>query len=159
MAGDPSQPIISLDAAGAMPLVGLGTRGADRFTVPPSRPVRAGGRLPPSRHRHHVPQRARGRPSRPRRGTGPRRRVSNHSTSQLDELIEATGQAPQVNQIPWAPSLHDPVRLAEHLDHGVVVIPRSASRERIAANFDVFGFSLSDEELGRINGLSTGRRR
>lgn len=46
-----------------------------------------------------------------------------------------------------------------HLDHGVVVIPRSASRERIAANFDVFGFSLSDEELGRINGLSTGRRR
>ncbi|HEX5877594.1 MAG TPA: hypothetical protein VF468_04595 [Actinomycetota bacterium] len=40
-----------------------------------------------------------------------------------------------------------------------MVIPRSASRERIAANFDVFGFSLSDEELGRINGLSTGRRR
>ena len=28
--------------------------------------------------------------------------VSNHSTSQLDELIEATGQAPQVNQIPRA---------------------------------------------------------
>jgi diketogulonate reductase-like aldo/keto reductase len=25
MAGDPSQPIISLDSAGAMPLVGLGT--------------------------------------------------------------------------------------------------------------------------------------
>jgi 2,5-diketo-D-gluconate reductase A len=46
-----------------------------------------------------------------------------------------------------------------HLDHGVVVIPRSARRERIAANFDVFGFTLSDEELGRINGLSTGRRR
>jgi diketogulonate reductase-like aldo/keto reductase len=41
----------------------------------------------------------------------------------------------------------------------VVVIPKSATPERIAANFDVFGFSLTDEELGRIDGLSTTRRR
>ena len=41
-----------------------------------------------------------------------------------------------------------------HVDHGVVVIPKSATPERIAANFDVFGFALDDEELRRIDGLS-----
>jgi 2,5-diketo-D-gluconate reductase A len=46
-----------------------------------------------------------------------------------------------------------------HIDHQVVVIPKSATPERIAANFDVVGFSLTDEELGRIDGLSTTRRR
>ena len=126
--------------------------------------------------------------------------VSNYSTAQLDELIAATGEAPQVNQIPWAPALYDaavadahrqrgvalegyspfkntdldhPV-LAEiaahhqvtpaqvvlrwHLDHQVVVIPKSATPERITANFDVFGFSLTDEELARIDGLSRAGR-
>jgi 2,5-diketo-D-gluconate reductase A len=51
------------------------------------------------------------------------------------------------------------VMLRWHLDHGVVVIPRSATRERIAANFEVFGFSLTEEQLARIDGLSTVRRR
>ena len=126
--------------------------------------------------------------------------VSNYSPAQLDKLIDATGQAPQVNQIPWAPALHDAALLDGHrrrgvvlegyspfkntdlrhpvladiaarhgvtsaqvvvrwhVDHEVVVIPKSANPERIAANFDVFGFSLSDEELGRIDGLSARRR-
>jgi diketogulonate reductase-like aldo/keto reductase len=127
--------------------------------------------------------------------------VSNYSTAQLDELTAATGEAPQVNQIPWAPALYDaavadahrqrgvalegyspfkntdlghPV-LAEiaarhrvtpaqvvlrwHLDHQVVVIPKSATPERITANFDVFGFSLDEEELHRIDGLSRAGRR
>ena len=52
------------------------------------------------------------------------------------------------------------VVLRWHLDHQVVVIPKSATPERIATNFDVFGFSLSAEELRRIDGLSSsGRRR
>jgi 2,5-diketo-D-gluconate reductase A len=126
--------------------------------------------------------------------------VSNHSTAQLDELIAATGQAPQVNQIPWAPALYDGARLAEHrqrgvvlegyspftstdlghpvlaavaadhsvspaqvvlhwhLEHGVVVIPRSATRERIAANLDVFGFAFTEEQRARIDRLSLSRR-
>jgi diketogulonate reductase-like aldo/keto reductase len=46
-----------------------------------------------------------------------------------------------------------------HVDHQVVVIPKSATPERIAANFDVFGFSLGEEELARIDGLSSARRR
>jgi 2,5-diketo-D-gluconate reductase A len=122
--------------------------------------------------------------------------VSNYRTAHLDELAAATGQMPQVNQLPWAPTRYDPVLLAEHrrrgvvlegyspfkntdlghpvlveiaarhgvttaqvvvrwhVDHQVVVIPKSATPERIAVNFDVFGFSLTDEELGRIDGLS-----
>ena len=34
--------------------------------------------------------------------------VSNYSLAQLDQLAAATGQMPQVNQIPWAPALYDP---------------------------------------------------
>lgn len=122
--------------------------------------------------------------------------VSNYSISQLDELISATGETPGVNQIPWAPSLHDPTEVAEHrrrnvvlegyspfkrtdlrhpvlaevaarhgvtpaqvvlrwhIDHGVVVIPKSATPERIAANFDIFDFSLDEADLRRIDGLA-----
>ena len=125
--------------------------------------------------------------------------VSNYSTTQIDELARATGEAPAVNQIRWGPSLYDageveahrrrsvvlegyspfkstdlrhPV-LAEvaarhgvtaaqivvrwHVDHGVVVIPKSANPERIAANFDVFGFSLPGDDLRRVEGLSRAR--
>jgi 2,5-diketo-D-gluconate reductase A len=127
--------------------------------------------------------------------------VSNYGVGQLDQLTATTGQVPQVNQVPWAPALYDPARLADHgrrgvvlegyspfkntdlghpvlaeiaaahgvtpaqvvvrwhVDHQVVVIPKSATPERIAANFDVFGFSLTEEELARIDRLSAGRRR
>ena len=46
-----------------------------------------------------------------------------------------------------------------HVDHGVVVIPKSATPERIAANLDVFGFSLDAEDLRRIDALSGAQRR
>jgi 2,5-diketo-D-gluconate reductase A len=42
-----------------------------------------------------------------------------------------------------------------HVDHGVVVIPKSARPSRIEANLDVFGFSLGPEELRRIDATST----
>ena len=45
-----------------------------------------------------------------------------------------------------------------HIDHEIVVIPKSASPERIAVNFDVFGFSLDDAELRRIDALSAKAR-
>jgi 2,5-diketo-D-gluconate reductase A len=45
------------------------------------------------------------------------------------------------------------VVLRWHIDHGVVVIPKSVTPERIRANFDVFGFSLSEDELRQIDAL------
>ncbi len=121
--------------------------------------------------------------------------VSNYSIGQIDELIDATGQAPAVNQIPWGPSRYDARLLADHREHGVVVagysplkdtdlrdralagiasrhgvtpaqvvlrwhvehgvpvIPKSADRDRIAANFDLLGFSLSDDEVALVDSL------
>jgi 2,5-diketo-D-gluconate reductase A len=45
-----------------------------------------------------------------------------------------------------------------HLQLGNVVIPKSVTPSRIAENFDLFGFTLSDEEVARITGLDRGER-
>lgn len=50
------------------------------------------------------------------------------------------------------------VMLRWHLQQGRSAIPKSVKPERIAANFDVFGFELSSDELGRIDALDTGVR-
>lgn len=42
-----------------------------------------------------------------------------------------------------------------HLQEGLVVIPKSVNRDRIAANFDVFGFELDADDLKAIDGLDT----
>ncbi len=42
------------------------------------------------------------------------------------------------------------VVLRWHLEIGVTVIPKSARPERIQSNFDLFGFSLTAEEVARI---------
>jgi diketogulonate reductase-like aldo/keto reductase len=122
--------------------------------------------------------------------------VSNYSIAQIDELTEATGEAPAVNQIPWSPSQHDQKELAAmrerdvvvegysplkgtslrspvlaeiaarhgvtpaqvvlrwHVEHQITVIPKSADPGRIAANIDLFGFSLDASEMASIDGMS-----
>ena len=45
-----------------------------------------------------------------------------------------------------------------HLQNGIIVFPKSVTPERIAQNFDVFGFVLSDEEIAAIDGLDRGLR-
>ena len=45
-----------------------------------------------------------------------------------------------------------------HLQNGVILFPKSAHPERIRENLDVFGFELSDDELGRLDALDTGKR-
>jgi 2,5-diketo-D-gluconate reductase A len=122
--------------------------------------------------------------------------VSNHSPVQIDELTAEDGVRPLVNQIPWAPPLHDLELLAAdrerevvvegyspfkksdledpvlrgiadahgvqptqvilrwHLEHDIVVIPKSATPERIAANLAVTGFALTPEEVSRIDALA-----
>ena len=121
--------------------------------------------------------------------------VSNYDAAQIDEVTEATGVTPAVNQIEWSPPLYDaavveahrargvtiegyspfktsdvndPVleEIAErhgvtprqvilrwHVEHEFVVIPKSSNPARIAANFDVFGFSLDPGEVARIDTL------
>ncbi len=45
-----------------------------------------------------------------------------------------------------------------HIQHGFVVFPKSNSRERIAANFDLFGFELDEGEMAAMDLLDEGRR-
>ena len=45
-----------------------------------------------------------------------------------------------------------------HLQNGIIVFPKSDSRERIAENFDVFGFDLSADEIASIDALDSGKR-
>jgi 2,5-diketo-D-gluconate reductase A len=50
------------------------------------------------------------------------------------------------------------VILRWHVQLGNVVIPKSVTPERIAANIDVFDFALSDDDLARIAALDEGDR-
>ena len=45
-----------------------------------------------------------------------------------------------------------------HLQTGNVVIPKSNSKVRMAENFDVFGFQLTESEMTQINALDENRR-
>jgi diketogulonate reductase-like aldo/keto reductase len=46
------------------------------------------------------------------------------------------------------------VVLRWHLQHDIVVIPKSATPERIDENLDVFGFTLTDAEMSTLDALS-----
>jgi 2,5-diketo-D-gluconate reductase A len=69
-------------------------------------------------------------------------------------------------------NLHDPVltRIAAahgvdpagvvlrwHVQHEIVVIPKSVTPERIASNAAIDGFALTDDEMAAVDGLSRGR--
>jgi 2,5-diketo-D-gluconate reductase A len=48
------------------------------------------------------------------------------------------------------------VALRWELQHGIVVIPKSVQKARLASNLDVFGFELTDGEMAAIDGLDQG---
>jgi 2,5-diketo-D-gluconate reductase A len=47
--------------------------------------------------------------------------VSNYDAAQIDELIEATGVTPAVDQIKWSPALYDPHVVRELRERGVAL--------------------------------------
>ncbi len=48
------------------------------------------------------------------------------------------------------------VVLRWHIEHRIVVIPKSVTPDRIRANLDVFHFALTDEEVARIDSMQGG---
>ena len=123
--------------------------------------------------------------------------VSNFDASLIDEVTEATGVTPAVNQIEWSPLLFAAPVLAEHrgrgiavegysalrggtlehpaivaiaerldrtpaqviirwhLQHEVIVIPKSTHADRIRSNADVAGFSLTYEDMTTLDALGS----
>jgi 2,5-diketo-D-gluconate reductase A len=121
--------------------------------------------------------------------------VSNFDGALLDEVTDATGVVPAVNQIEWSPLLYDADTVADHqrrgivlegysalrggtldhpaivgiadrlgrtpaqviirwhLQHEIVVIPKSTHPERIRSNADVAGFTLNDDDMATLDGL------
>ncbi len=45
-----------------------------------------------------------------------------------------------------------------HLQSGIIVFPKSNSRERMSQNFDVFGFELTADEMAAVDALDAGKR-
>ncbi|MEA2285528.1 MAG: 2,5-diketo-D-gluconate reductase [Solirubrobacteraceae bacterium] len=64
----------------------------------------------------------------------------------ITRIAEGHGKTPGQVVIRW------------HLQLGNVVIPKSVTPERIAQNFDVFGFELSDDDMAAIEALDRGHR-
>ena len=48
------------------------------------------------------------------------------------------------------------VTLRWHIQLGNIVFPKSVTPERVKANFEIFDFSLTDEDMAMINGLDKG---
>ncbi len=59
----------------------------------------------------------------------------------LREIAAAHGKTPAQVILRW------------HVEHGFIVIPRSARRERIEENYAIFDFGLSDPERSRLDAL------
>jgi diketogulonate reductase-like aldo/keto reductase len=77
-------------------------------------------------------------------------RDSSHGSTLEDPVIgqiaQAHGKTPAQVMLRW------------HLQEGRSVIPKSTKPHRIAENFDVFDFDLTDNEVAAIDALDTGQR-
>ncbi|PZE63339.1 aldo/keto reductase [Curtobacterium sp. MCLR17_044] len=73
-------------------------------------------------------------------------RVSVMDDPTIRSIAEAHGRTPAQVMLRW------------HVQQGRNAIPKSTNPGRIAENFDVFDFALTDDELARLDALDTGRR-
>ncbi|PMC11572.1 aldo/keto reductase, partial [Klebsiella aerogenes] len=71
--------------------------------------------------------------------------VSNFYAHVLVNFCETVRIKPMVNQVELHP-----------VQRGVTVIPKSTRQERIAENFDLWDFSLTDSEMAQISALDLG---
>jgi 2,5-diketo-D-gluconate reductase A len=83
----------------------------------------------------------------------------------VTEAWSPLGQGKSLLEDPTVVALADRVRrtaaqvvLRWHLQLGNVVIPKSVTPERIAANIDVFDFTLTDDDISTLGALETGER-
>ena len=92
--------------------------------------------------------------------------VSNFYPDRLQDLILHNEVAPAVNQVETHPFHQQTAAVAARykktvaqvvlrwlIQRGVVCIPKSVHAERIAENFDVFGFALDAEDMAVIASL------
>lgn len=73
-------------------------------------------------------------------------RVSVMDDPTIRSIAEAHGRTPAQVMLRW------------HVQQGRNAIPKSTNPGRIAENFDVFDFALTDDEVARLDALDTGRR-
>lgn len=62
----------------------------------------------------------------------------------LREIAEAKGKSTAQVTLRW------------HVERGDIVFPKSVNVERMRENFEIFDFSLTDDEVARISGLDQG---
>jgi len=74
-------------------------------------------------------------------------KTTNLADRRLQRVAESRGVTPAQVVIRW------------HLEHDVVVIPKSSNPKRIAENADVFGFELSPAEVSELDSLGEAARR
>ncbi|GAA4390049.1 aldo/keto reductase [Tsukamurella soli] len=72
--------------------------------------------------------------------------TSTFNNAVIGEIAKAHGKTPAQVMLRW------------HLQEGRSAIPKSVNPDRIAANFDVFDFELSTDQLAAIDALDTGVR-
>lgn len=75
----------------------------------------------------------------------PLARMKGMDHPELAAVAAECGQTPVQVAIRW------------HLQHGLVVIPKSQHPDRIRANADVFDFALTDDQMRRIDALNEDR--
>jgi len=69
-------------------------------------------------------------------------KAGNLKDPTLVQIAQARGLTPAQVVLRW------------HVQHQVVVIPKSGTPERIAQNADLFGFRLDDDDMARIDALA-----
>ena len=67
--------------------------------------------------------------------------VSNFSLGQIDEISEATGRAPAVNQVKWSPLLYDAEFLAGHRERGILLEGYSGLRHGTLSDPTIIGIA------------------